>query len=193
MSKKPVAQTPHNEADLNRTRIIEAMRRILTGKPLHVTAGRYSVLALAEESNVERNRFNREYVDLRDEFKTLVDAGIAPREPSSELEVALADELAKATADLQATAQRYTESQEERAQWKEAAETFIRVIQTKDIEIATLQTNARTANLRIKRLEAELREAKTAAQASGDLSLGSGSGSVVQLVQTSPGDDSREE
>src|SRR4051812_28665915 len=52
-----------SEADPGRQRIIEAMRRLLAGEPIRVAPGRFSVLALAEEAMVERNRLNREYAD----------------------------------------------------------------------------------------------------------------------------------
>ncbi|MEB0200379.1 hypothetical protein QN345_13160 [Cryobacterium sp. 10I1] len=169
--------------DANRTRIVEAMRRVLAGNPLHIETGRYSVLALAEESRVERNRFNREYSDLRDEFKSMVKAGTAAPEPSSNLEVSLADDLAETADALESMTQRYTEAREERMQWKEAAETFVRVIQTKDIEIAALQTDARTAKLRILRLGDELRDAKEAVALRADGAARATSGEVVQMVR----------
>jgi hypothetical protein len=105
-----------------RDAITAAMQRLLTGKPLHST-GELTIVALAAEARVKRNKLTHKYTDLKDLFYAEVKArgGI----PAGEAK------LRKEIADLKA---RVEALRDERDAYRTASEIYARAINVLTIE-----------------------------------------------------------
>jgi hypothetical protein len=105
-----------------RDAITAAMHRLLAGKPLHST-GELTIVALAAEASVKRNKLTHKHTDLKDLFYAEVKArdGI----PASEAK--LRKEIADLTARVEAL-------REDRDAYRTASEIYARAINVLTIE-----------------------------------------------------------
>ncbi len=105
-----------------RAAITAAMQRLLTGKPLR-SSGELTIIALAEEASLKRNKLTHKHTDLKDLFYAEVKArgGI----PDNELK--LREEVAALKA-------RVEDLREERDGYRTASEVYARAINVLTVE-----------------------------------------------------------
>ena len=89
ITAKPTIEEISSEKDLIRKAILNAMLRIIEGRPLHATVGAFTVKALAAEAQIDRSVLYQKHPDLKDRFIYLRDHLHEP----SRAEVAVTDKL----------------------------------------------------------------------------------------------------
>ena len=114
-------------SDDERTAITAAMQRLLAGRPLR-SSGDLTVVALAEEAGLRRNKLTHKHTDLRDLFYAEVKArnGI----PASEI---------KLREQITALKARIESLRRERDDYRAATEAFARAINALTVENDTLR------------------------------------------------------
>lgn len=105
-----------------RTAITAAMQRLLTGKSLR-SSGELTIVALADEAGLKRNKLTHKHTDLKDLFYAEVKA----REGVPDSELKLREEIAVLTARVEAL-------RDERDDYRTANEVFARVINVLTVE-----------------------------------------------------------
>jgi chromosome segregation ATPase len=113
--------------DDEREAITAAMQRLLAGRPLR-SSGDLTIVALAEEAGLRRNKLTHKHTDLKDLFYAEVKArnGI----PASEIK--LREEIAALKTRIESVRQ-------ERDDYRAATETFARAINALTVENDTLR------------------------------------------------------
>jgi hypothetical protein len=108
--------------DEERNAITAAMQRLLAGKPLR-SSGALTIVALAEEAGLRRNKLTHKHTDLKDLFYAEVKAcnGI----PASEI---------KLRERITALEARIASLRQERDDYRSAAETFARAVHVLTVE-----------------------------------------------------------
>jgi len=108
--------------DEERNAITAAMQRLLAGKPLR-SSGALTIVALAEEAGLRRNKLTHKHTDLKDLFYAEVKArnGI----PASEI---------KLREQITALEARIASLRQERDDYRSAAETFARAVHMLTVE-----------------------------------------------------------
>jgi hypothetical protein len=108
--------------DEERNAITAAMQRLLAGKPLR-SSGALTIVALAEEAGLRRNKLTHKHTDLKDLFYAEVKArnGI----PASEI---------KLREQITALETRIVGLRRERDDYRSAAETFARAVHMLTVE-----------------------------------------------------------
>lgn len=118
--------TPDSETNPERKAIRAAMNRLLGGAPMTIPVGSApTVVNLAKEAGVKRGALTHRHTDLQDEFRARAAAAAIEGKTIRELE--LEQELADALKEVQTI-------REERTNWKNAADDFVRIIQTLELE-----------------------------------------------------------
>jgi len=114
-------------SDDERTAITAAMQRLLAGRPLR-SSGDLTVVSLAEEAGLRRNKLTHKHTDLRDLFYAEVKArnGI----PASEI---------KLREQITALKARIESLRQERDDYRAATEAFARAINALTVENDTLR------------------------------------------------------
>jgi chromosome segregation ATPase len=114
-------------SDDERNAITAAMQRLLAGKPLR-SSGELTIVALAEEAGLRRNKLTHKHTDLKDLFYAEVEAhnGI----PANEI---------KLREQVTALKTRIESLRQERDDYRAAAETFARVINALTVENDTIR------------------------------------------------------
>ena len=110
-----------------RQAIIEAIERLLAGKPLH-SSGALGIVTLAAEAGVKRNKLTHKHTDLKDLFY----AGCTARDGIPDSETTLRDEIATLKETIKSL-------REERDDYRIASETFARAMNVLTIENANLR------------------------------------------------------
>jgi hypothetical protein len=109
-------------SDEERKAITAAMQRLLAGKPLR-SSGELTIVALAAEAGLKRNKLTHKHVDLKDLFNAECRARLGI--PDSELKLhEQIDQLKAREAELRA----------ERDDYRTASETYARAIHVLTIE-----------------------------------------------------------
>lgn len=113
--------------DDEREAITAAMQRLLSGRPLR-SSGDLTIVALAEEAGLRRNKLTHKHTDLKDLFYAEVKArnGI----PASET---------KLRERITALEARIASLRQERDDYRAAAETFARAVHVLTVENDTLR------------------------------------------------------
>src|SRR5947209_7012077 len=111
-----------DSGELERQAIEAAMKRLLAGAPAR-SNGSLTILTLAEEAGLKRNKLTHKHTDLRDRFR----AEVARREGVSHREAVLRDQIALLTAQL-------AEAKTDRDQYRAAGEVFARAIHVLTVE-----------------------------------------------------------
>jgi hypothetical protein len=109
-------------SDEERKAITAAMQRLLAGKPLR-SSGELTIVALAAEAGLKRNKLTHKHVDLKDLFNA--ERRACDGVPDSELR--FRDEITALTKKIKAL-------KEERDQYRTASETYARAIHVLTIE-----------------------------------------------------------
>jgi chromosome segregation ATPase len=114
-------------SDDERTAITAAMQRLLAGRPLR-SSGDLTIVALAEEAGLGRNKLTHKHTDLRDLFYAEAKArnGI----PASEI---------KLREQITALKARIESLRQERDDYRASTETFARAINALTVENDTLR------------------------------------------------------
>jgi hypothetical protein len=115
---------------LERAAIEAAMQRLLDGTPTR-SNGSLTIVALAQEAGLRRNKLTHKHTDLRDRFR----AEVARRDGVTEREVKLRDEIAALDAQL-------AQVKQERDTYRTTSETFARAMHVLTIENQTLRKEA---------------------------------------------------
>lgn len=112
----------HSAVGVERDAINAAMQRLLAGKPLHST-GELTIVALAAEARVKRNKLTHKHTDLKDLFYAEVKA--RDRIPDNERK--LREEIAALNARVEGL-------RHERDDYRTASEVYARAIHVLTIE-----------------------------------------------------------
>ena len=132
ITAKPTIEEISSEKDLIRKAILNAMLRIIEGRPLHATVGAFTAKALAAEAQIDRSVLYQKHPDLKDRFIYLRDHLHEP----SRAEVAVTDKLNSARDQIEHLERRVRETTAERDDWKRAAESLARALNVREREIA---------------------------------------------------------
>jgi len=123
-----------NSDDIERDAIEAAIGRLLAGTPIH-SSGTLTVLTLAAEAGLKRNKLTHKHTDLRDRFR----AEVARLNGVTEREARLRDELELARQQL-------TEAKADRDNYRATSEVFARAMHVLTIENEALRKEATKAN-----------------------------------------------
>ncbi len=159
-----------------------AAKRLLEGRPITVTTDRLSVVELAKESGVDRNRLYRVYEQLKNEFIDEVAARSAAPPPATPRERDLAEQVPALEAQRDKDQALIGELSADKTQWKEAAEAAFRIINLLEVERDKVAALKDSRDLTIERLTRELSEQKVRDQEYA--SLGEHRASVTALPGT---------
>ncbi|OMC07407.1 hypothetical protein A5735_02705 [Mycolicibacter heraklionensis] len=105
-------------------RLLAAMVRVLSGRPVIATPGDLTITAVAIESELKRHHLTHKHVDLKDLFYQLRDHHQNPVKHD-------ADQLRTEIEDLK---RRLTEANAQRRKWKATAEAYARAIHLLTVE-----------------------------------------------------------
>ena len=159
-----------------------AAKRLLEGRPITVTTDRLSVVELAKESGVDRNRLYRVDEQLKNEFIDEVAARSAAPPPATPRERDLAEQVTALEAQRDKDQALIGELSADKTQWKEAAEAAFRIINLLEVERDKVAALKDSRDLTIERLTRELSEQKVRDQEYA--SLGEHRASVTALPGT---------
>jgi len=116
-----------NSDDIERDAIKAAIGRLLAGTPIR-SSGTLTVLTLAAEAGLKRNKLTHKHTDLRDRFR----AEVARLNGVTEREVRLHDEL-------ELTRQQLAEAKTDRDNYRAASEVFARAMHVLTVENEALR------------------------------------------------------
>ncbi|MHA0286569.1 hypothetical protein ACXYX3_08965 [Mycobacterium sp. C3-094] len=105
-------------------RLLAAMVRVLSGRPVIATPGDLTITAVAIESGLKRHHLTHKHVELKDLFYQLRDHHQNPVKHD-------ADQLRAEIEDLK---RRLTEANAQRRKWKATAEAYARAIHILTVE-----------------------------------------------------------
>lgn len=105
-------------------RLMAAMVRVLSGRPVNATPGDLTITAVAIESGLKRHHLTHKHVDLKDLFYRLRDHHQNPVKHDAE-------QLRTEVEDLK---RRLTEANAQRRKWKATAEAYARAIHLLAVE-----------------------------------------------------------
>lgn len=105
-----------------RAAITAAMQRLLAGKPLH-SSGDLTIVALAAEAGLKRNKLTHKHTDLKDLFY----AEVRARNGFPDSELKLREQIAVLKAKIK-------DLQDERDDYRTASEVFARAINVLTVE-----------------------------------------------------------
>jgi hypothetical protein len=105
-------------------RLLAAMVRVLSGRPVNATPGDLTITAVAIESGLKRHHLTHKHVDLKDLFYQLRDHHQNPVKDDAE-------QLRTEIVDLK---RRLTEANAQRRKWKATAEAYARAIHLLTVE-----------------------------------------------------------
>jgi len=127
-----------NSNEIERDAIQAAIRRLLNGTPIR-SSGHLTIIALAQEAGLRRNKLTHKHLDLRDQFR----AEVARHDGVSQREIELRDEIAQLTA-------RMVNIKQERDDYRTTSEIFARSMHVLTIENENLRkeiTKTRSATI----------------------------------------------
>jgi hypothetical protein len=123
-----------NSDDIERDAIEAAMGRLLAGTPIR-SCGTLTVLTLAAEAGLKRNKLTHKHTDLRDRFR----AEVARLDGVTEREVRLRDELELA-------GQQLAEAKTDRDNYRATSEIFARAMHVLTVENEALRNEVAKTN-----------------------------------------------
>lgn len=136
MTETPVAPpTPEEvrrEKNPSRVAVLNAIVRMLNGTPERVPRGRLSVASLAVEAEVNRNRLTKGNLsDLGQRFAALIEAR---SQPTTAMEIQLAEELDRLKAKHRALTEVHARALAEKEDWKKGTRSLARAVQVLEME-----------------------------------------------------------
>lgn len=123
-----------NSDDIERDAIEAAMGRLIAGTPIR-SSGTLTVLTLAVEADLKRNKLTHKHTDLRDRFR----AEVARLDGVTEREVRLRDELELARQQL-------AEAKADRDNYRATSEVFARAMHVLTVENEALRKGVAKTN-----------------------------------------------
>jgi hypothetical protein len=123
-----------NSDNVERDAIKAAMGRLLAGTPIR-SSGTLTVLTLAAEAGLKRNKLTHKHTDLRDWFR----GEVARLNGVTEREVCLHDEL-------ELTRQQLAEAKTDRDNYRAASEVFARAMHVLTVENEALRKQVTKAD-----------------------------------------------
>lgn len=132
--------------------IREAADRLLSGHPVHATAGRLSGVELAVEAGISRGRLYRDYADLKEAFLATVRERDADPAPATEREARLLDEITSLKDRIASLEAEFRDERELKGQWKQAMQAAFRIVNVLEKEAYNLQVDLESKEKEITRL-----------------------------------------
>lgn len=116
---------PHETEDKdNVIKLLAAMVKVLSGRPILATPGDLTITAVAVEAQLKRHHLTHKHTDLKDLFYQLRDHHANP----------MTQQAAAATAEIKQLKKKLAEAHDDTRKWKTTAHTFARAINVLTLE-----------------------------------------------------------